>query len=265
MTALRLAPLAAALFLAACAAPSAVHTDGPASGAATGLRALPGRAHLVSGEARADARRHVSTLAAGDFLARQLEALGLVPAGNSLAPGRRSFFQDVPLQTARPAADTRTAPDWRPLTRHEVFHAVSIGLGGHPLAPTDRASFLAGGWLREGTATAAEGQCAGHPLHEVVAAMRREGSLPPVGTLAADFYGQNDPDATLQAGSLLDVVRLRRGVGAVRSLWDGGPDAFPDATGRTGAEVEAAWHAWLDAVPVRDAPDLAALREAGCG
>lgn len=157
------------------------------------------------------------------------------------------------------------APDWRPLTRHEVFHAVSVGLWGHPLAPTDQESFLAGGWLREGTATAAEGQCAGTPLHDVVATMQREAALIPLDTLATDFYAQNDLDAYLQAGSLLDFVRLRYGPGAIRTLWDRGPDAFPDATGAAAAEVEAAWHAWLDAVPVHDPPDLAALRELGCG
>ena len=157
------------------------------------------------------------------------------------------------------------APDWRPLTKHEVFHAVSIGLWGHPLGPLSRETFFAGGWLREGTATAAEGRCASVPLHDVVAAMQREADLIPLDTLATAFYEQNDVDAYLQAGSLLDYVRQEHGLDAIRQLWDRGPEAFPEATGATAAEVEAAWHAWLAGIPVRDTPELDALRDEGCG
>ncbi|MGH7712675.1 MAG: hypothetical protein ACREOG_15395, partial [Gemmatimonadaceae bacterium] len=51
----------------------------------------------------------------------------------------------------------------RPVFRHEIMHAVSLRLWGHPLGPeadpkdlTDRIAFERGGWLREGLAAAAE-------------------------------------------------------------------------------------------------------------
>ncbi len=113
------------LSLAACG------TAGPSSvGPTTSVRVLPGHGYLVSDAARADARRHLLTLAdddmggreagsageraAADYLARELGALGLDPAGDSIGPGRRSFFQDVPLQTARFADVARLAVDGGP-------------------------------------------------------------------------------------------------------------------------------------------------------
>lgn len=157
------------------------------------------------------------------------------------------------------------APNWRPFTRHEVFHAVSLHVWGQPLGATDLTSVVAGGWLREGLATAAEGQCAGHPLRAIVAAARRERSMIPVDTLAATFYDLPDPDAYLQAGSLLEFVQLRYGTSALRQLWDDGLDAFPRATGVTADEAEVAWHAWLDGASARNVPDPAVLRDVGCG
>jgi hypothetical protein len=115
-----------ALLLAACATPRpATAPNATASPAA--VQALPGYQYLLSEEAERDARRHLSTLAAdsmegreaasrgerraGDFLAAELERLGVQPGGD-LVGGRRSYFQTVPLQTTRLDPDrTRLVPE----------------------------------------------------------------------------------------------------------------------------------------------------------
>ncbi len=123
-------PIRAALALVALSLAGCGTARPPVEGPATGVRALPGHDYLVSAEARVDARRHLFTLAAddmggreagspgeraaADYLARELGALGLEPAGDSLGPGRRSFFQDVPLQTVRFTDGARLALDGGP-------------------------------------------------------------------------------------------------------------------------------------------------------
>ncbi len=114
--------------LAACALLLAGCTTArlPAAGAAdpSAVQALPGFRYLTSASAEQAARRHLPTLAADDmggreagsegerragaYLAEALDRLGLEPGGD-LADGQRSYFQALPLQTARFAGRTRLA------------------------------------------------------------------------------------------------------------------------------------------------------------
>jgi hypothetical protein len=155
---------------------------------------------------------------------------------------------------------------WHPFERHETMHAVSLGLWGEPGAPASEAAWRRAGWLREGLAAAAEDRCGGFDGRAVAAAMQAGGEGLSLAHLVDSFYEQDDLDAYLQAGSLVEYFLETYGAARFRRLWRAGGDGLEAATGKPTAELEAEWRRWLAATPVETRPpDLAALRETGCG
>ncbi len=184
-----------------------------------------------------------------------------------LSGGRQTGFTDAPAHAVALVENE----SWRAFTRHEVMHAVSLLLWGHPGgaedAPRDSAAAQAwqrGGWLREGIAAAAEDRCGPYTNRGVAATMQAEGALIPFDTLAGAFYEQDDLAAYLQAGSLVGYLLATYGQDRFRTLWQSG--SVEAAYGKPVAAVEAEWAAWLRAAPSEAQPEsMEALRGRGCG
>lgn len=182
-----------------------------------------------------------------------------------LTGGRYTGFADAPGHVVA-LVENET---WRAFTRHEVMHAVSLLLWGHPGgaedAPRDSVAVRAwrrGGWLREGIAAAAEDRCGPYTNRGVAATMEQEGALLPLALLMGAFYEQDDLAAYLQAGSLVGYLLDTYGRETFRTLWES--NSVEDAYGMSVAAVEAAWVAWLRATPSEARPErMGALRACG--
>jgi hypothetical protein len=154
----------------------------------------------------------------------------------------------------------------RPVFRHEIMHAVSLRLWGHPLGPegdpvppTDPVVMAQGGWLREGIAAAAEDRYLTYSYRGMGAQWLAEGSIFPLDTLVNRFYRVDDLAAYLQSGSLVNYLLVHYGRDRFRLVWREGPSAFERAYGRTAAQIESEWHAWLRATPASERPASIAL------
>ncbi len=152
-------------------------------------------------------------------------------------------------------------PECTPVFRHEIMHAVSLAVWGHPLGPdgvrtppVDPTLFALGGWLREGIAAAAEDRYLRYTYRGMSAQWLAETSLLPLDTLISGFYRVDDLAAYLQAGSLVQFVLNQYGVTRFRQLWRDGPSAFPRAYNRTPSQIESEWHTWLRATPASERP-----------
>ncbi len=175
-------------------------------------------------------------------------------------------WTDAPGNTAAVVA----RPECRPVIKHEVMHAISLRLWGHPLGsdadprpPEDAARMRQGGWLREGIAAAAEDRYLSYSYRGMAAQWLAEGTILPLDTLVQRFYQVDDLEAYLQSGSLVAYLLERYGTDRFRQVWRGGPSAFVRAFGRTATEIEADWHAWLRATPASVRPaSIAAARSA---
>jgi hypothetical protein len=184
--------------------------------------------------------------------------MGNASAGSADAEVNRVVFA---------AADTM-----RPLHRHEIMHAVSLLVWGHPggpdkdpRIPTTGDLFVKGGWLREGLAAAAEDVCGKYTYGGVAAQMQAEGQLLPLDTLIREFYRKDDLITYLQAGSLVKYLLSAYGPVPFRELWRGGGDDFAAAYGKTLSAIEAEWQQWLRAVPdSARPPSVAGVRKQGC-
>lgn len=113
--------VASLLLLSAC---TTARPPSPGGLSPNGVQSRPGYAYLTTAEAERDARRHLVALAADDmggreaasegerragaYLAAELERLGVAPGGDETS-GERTYFQAVPLQSARFADRTRLA------------------------------------------------------------------------------------------------------------------------------------------------------------
>jgi hypothetical protein len=152
-----------------------------------------------------------------------------------------------------------------PQLRHEVMHAVSLQLWGHPFDPVTPTQARQGGWLREGIAMLAQGRCGAYPNRGVAAAMLQRGDLLPVDTLRQAFYDRHPGTAYVQSGALVEYLLDRYGTEALYRVWTDGPGAVPAVTGASADEVERGWHRWLRATPSRERPPRprAAVRD-GC-
>lgn len=155
----------------------------------------------------------------------------------------------------------------RPVLRHEIMHAVSLRLWGHPLGtagdpapPQDPVRMAQGGWLREGIAAAAEDLYLTYSYRGMAAQWLAEGTIFPLDTLMNHFYEVDDLAAYLQAGSLVRYLLDQYGVDRFRAIWRDGVDAVPRVYGKTPGEIEAEWHAWLRATPSAARP--ASIRQA---
>lgn len=149
----------------------------------------------------------------------------------------------------------------RPVIRHEVMHAVSLRLWGHPLGrdgdpnpPADSAAMAQGGWLREGIAAAAEGRYLSYSYRGMAAQWLAEGAILPFDTLVHRFYQVDDLAAYLQAGSLVQYLLEQYDRESFRMLWREGARAINRAYGKPASQIESEWHAWLRATPAAERP-----------
>jgi hypothetical protein len=138
--------------------------------------------------------------------------------------------------------------------RHEIMHALSLQRWGLPAS---------GPFLSEGLATWAGGGCQGHSIDAVAAGFLRQGTLPPLDSLAAHFREVDELRGYATAASAVGFVMRAGGPSAVRTLWQAphAPGMHPLGSG--GKETEAAWRRHLSTVtPAR--LDTARLRLHGC-
>jgi hypothetical protein len=142
----------------------------------------------------------------------------------------------------------------RPAFRHEIMHALSLKLWG-----TARSA----SWLAEGVATWAGGGCHGHGNDAIAAGFLRDGTLPPLDSLAARFWEVDELHAYVTAASAVEFVARSGGASAVEALWKMDPRAAAHPLGAGGEEMEAAWRRHLASVPPARI-DLERLRQRGC-
>lgn len=161
----------------------------------------------------------------------------------------------------------------RPVFRHEIMHAVSLLLWGHPFGvendprpPKERALIERGGWLREGLAAAAEDLYVTYSYRGMAAQWQAEGALLPLDSLVGAFYRQDDLAAYLQSGSLVQYLLGKYGSARLRLVWRDGPSAFQRAYGKSSSDVESEWQTWLRATPASARPRTIAIarREDRC-
>jgi hypothetical protein len=183
------------------------------------------------------------------------------------------FFFDDPEQKGRlmGASRTNVAKPWRAevyvvvepspheVLRHELAHAVAARFGRGPFAVAGAAGGI---WpdpgLIEGVAVAAGGPRSDLTDHQWAAAMRREGILPRTERLfGMGFLNLPASTAYTAAGSFCGWLRGEQGAGALRAIYGGA--SWEEATGRSLAELSAAWAGFLDGIPL-GAADLAAAR-----
>lgn len=145
---------------------------------------------------------------------------------------------------------------WRAFERHELTHVITLGTWPGP----------AGMASVEGLATYVDGDCGGYENGRVARAILDRGALIPLEVLAADFRGQDDLVAYLQAASTVEFVVERQGPEAIRLLWVQGLQAIPALLAISPAEFELQFEEWLsttyDPVP---AAAWDAIRSEGCG
>jgi hypothetical protein len=145
-------------------------------------------------------------------------------------------------------------PTRRLAFRHEIMHALTLLQWG-----TQRT----GSWLQEGVAAWAGGGCHGHSVDEVAAGFLRDGTLPPLDSLAAHFWETDELHGYFTAASAVGFLARTRRPHAVRYLWVTMPAPGEHPLGENGAAMEAAWRRHLQAVaPARIDPER--LRLHGC-
>jgi hypothetical protein len=184
------------------------------------------RLELVLVETREDMRRLVGRPVGGSGFPEELSVV--MVAGT----GYRSFF------------------------RHELTHTYAAFRWG-----TRRS----GSWVDEGLATLATGQCQGHSIDALAAGYIASGDSPPLDALAGDFYTIPELPGYFTAASIVDFLRRREGIDAVRSLWRG-ERAGADRVRPLGDDTERLWSEWKQQLS-RVSPatlDTARQRREGC-
>jgi hypothetical protein len=165
--------------------------------------------------------------------------------------GREFMGQAIPGELT---AFFVTMPGRAPAFRHEIMHALSLKLWGE---------HRTGSWLQEGVAEWASGGCQGHAIDAIAAGFLRDGTLPPLDSLAEHFWATDELHAYITAGSAVGFLAQDRGPRGVRLLWESVVPAGAHPLGAGGAEMEAAWRRHLATVPpARIDPER--LRQHGC-
>jgi hypothetical protein len=122
-----------------------------------------------------------------------------------------------------------------------------------------------GAWLTEGLATLATGPCQGQSVDAVAAGFRRAGALPAVTALAADLRAFPELPGYFASASLVRFLRQHEGLPALRGLWRGERPMtdYAHPLGKRTAELESAWHQYLDSIEPA-VLDTARLQREGC-
>lgn len=140
--------------------------------------------------------------------------------------GQRAGGWTEPGSNAILAAAGAGAP---PPLRHEFAHLLSHRRWGVPRTY----------WLSEGVAVFSVGHCAGHSLHDWANAAARDGDSLSIRSLVPFDFSRAAPH--LIAGSFVQHVAERHGIGAVRAMWRHGLAAAEGATGMSADALEESW------------------------
>lgn len=162
---------------------------------------------------------------------------------------------------AEPSSGTvllMTNREWRAFARHELMHVVVERNWGPAHPESD--------WLREGLAQFADGQCGRYGNEPVANGLAAVEGWIPLGRLIQDFRALPDLRAYLQAASLAGHLHRTYGVRGLRAMWQGGPRAFEQATGRSLQQLEQEWQGAMATLSARPGPEeIAVIRQRGCG
>lgn len=176
------------------------------------------------------------------------------------------LFADVRQKAAlMGAAETQIAKPWRrevyvqaaayphQVIGHELAHVIAGAFAGGPFKTAgDLGGLVPNPGLVEGVAVAAsprEGDLS--PL-EWARAMKDIGVLPKLRSLfALGFLGANSGVAYTVSGAFVEYIKNTHGAAAVREWYGGKP--LPEITGASWPELEARFHAALDALPLSEA------------
>lgn len=176
------------------------------------------------------------------------------------------LFADVRQKAAlMGAAETQIAKPWRkevyvqasayphPAIGHELAHVIAGTFASGPLRTAgDLGGLVPNPGLVEGVAVAAAPREGDLSPMEWAKAMKGLGILPKLDSLfALGFLGANSGVAYTVSGAFVEYIKSSFGVAAVRD-WYGGR-SLPAITGATWPELEARFHAELDALPIADA------------
>lgn len=146
-------------------------------------------------------------------------------------------------------------PGYRPFVRHELTHVYSFARWGR-LATSE--------WISEGLAALAEGPCQGHTIDALAAGYVARKEIPSLDTLTRSFRSIPELPGYYTAGSLVDFIRSREGIVAIRAIWQGTRAGFEtNPLGPRAAEIEREWRAYLATV-VPATLDVPRLDREGC-
>ncbi len=155
---------------------------------------------------------------------------------------------------ARTAVNT-VSTDGRSPDYHEVMHVAATVAWGVPSTPW--------AWINEGLATYASGDCAGAKIHPLSAALIDTGSAVSLNHLIYNFWEVDEISAYLQSASVVGYIRETYGVGAVRRIWQGGPEAISAAMGMEINQLESDWLRFVSEQPPATEA-LKTIRVEGC-
>jgi hypothetical protein len=147
-------------------------------------------------------------------------------------------------------------PGFRPFFRHELTHAYAAVRWG---------KLSAGEWLTEGLAALAQGRCQGHAIDEIAAGFLASGQVPPLPALRDRFREFPELPSYIEAASVVQFLSRERGMGAIRSIWQGGAGVGAEGhpLGADGEATERRWRAHLRSVPPAALDSVRLVRE-GC-
>lgn len=169
---------------------------------------------------------------------------------------KQSFMGASGTQVAKPwRAEVYLDADGYPHRSlgHELAHVIAGSVARGPF----RIAGTAGGWmpdpgLIEGLAVAASPKEDDLSMAEWARAMRELDLLPPLHRLfGLGFLGESSSRAYTASGAFVEWARKRSGPEAIRRWYGGEP--LETALGASLPELEKAWHADLDALPIAEA------------
>lgn len=137
---------------------------------------------------------------------------------------------------------------YSPFLTHELTHLYTHHHWGAPRT---------GRWISEGIAALAAGGCQGHSLAALVKGLHDDGRLSSWARLIAEFDSIDEIAGNLQAASMVEFLRQRHGLRAVRNIWM--TKDWQPAPG-----LEPAWRARVRSGPAGARLDPPRLHAAGC-
>lgn len=145
---------------------------------------------------------------------------------------------------------------YTPFLQHEITHLYSHNHWGSPRN---------GRWISEGLAALANGSCQGHSVADLVKGLHQDGRLIAWEALSRNFDSLDELSANLQAASMVDFIRARGGMPAVRDLWMSEDWAVAEKLfGQHVTAIDSSWQAHIAAHPNAARLNVPVLRDRGC-